>query len=137
MVYSCLSGRPKMWATAMLQQYIGFNTRLTCVHVERVQPTPSTAPPLLCETHPAQTPSMCFPFPTKQTLHQPHRLPLVRPVILSWVKPFLYASGKKVVWLDWLTPMMKQRCERHAIISVVLEASRRFSACVLLHRIKF
>ena len=31
-----------------------FYTRLTCVHVEPAQPTPSTAPPLPCETHPAQ-----------------------------------------------------------------------------------
>ena len=43
--------------------------------------------------------SMCFPVPNKQTLHQPHTLPLVRPVILSWVDSFLYAS-EKVVRLD-------------------------------------
>ena len=34
---------------------------LTCVHVEPAQPTPSTAPPLPCETHPAQRPSIILP----------------------------------------------------------------------------
>ena len=45
-VISGLSGRPKMGATATLQYYIGFYTRLTCVHVEPAQSTPSIAPPL-------------------------------------------------------------------------------------------
>ena len=35
-----------------------FYTRLICVQVEPAQPTPSTAPPLPCETHPAQRPSI-------------------------------------------------------------------------------
>ena len=47
MALSCLSGRLKMWST---------DTRLICVHIEPAQPTPSTAPPLPCETHPAQRP---------------------------------------------------------------------------------
>ena len=34
-----------------LQQYY---TRLTYVHVEHAHQTPSTAPPLPCESHPAQ-----------------------------------------------------------------------------------
>ena len=33
-------------------------TRLICVHVQPAQPTPSTAPPLPCETHSAQRPSI-------------------------------------------------------------------------------
>ena len=35
-----------------------FYTRLTCVHVQPAPPTPSTAPPLSCETRPAQKPSI-------------------------------------------------------------------------------
>ena len=35
-----------------------FYTRLTCVHVQPAQPTPSIAPALPCETHPAQRPSI-------------------------------------------------------------------------------
>ena len=57
-VISCLSRGPKMWATTTLEKYIGFYTRLACVHVEPAQSTPSTAPPLLCETHPAQRSSI-------------------------------------------------------------------------------
>ena len=72
---------------------------------------------LLCPCPPI---SVCFPFPTKQTLYQPHKLPL-RLAILSWVESFLYASVK-VVWLDWLATTVRHGCERHAIISVVLEA---------------
>ena len=41
-------------SSAMLQQYIGLYTRLTCVHVEPAHQTLSTAPPLPCETRPAQ-----------------------------------------------------------------------------------
>ena len=41
-------------SSAMLQEYIGLYTRLTCVHVEPAYQTPSTAPPLPCESHPAQ-----------------------------------------------------------------------------------
>ena len=33
-----------------------FYNGLACVHVEPAQPTPSTAPPLPCQTHPAQRP---------------------------------------------------------------------------------
>ena len=33
-----------------------FYTHLRCVHVHSAQPTPSTASPLPCETHPAQRP---------------------------------------------------------------------------------
>ena len=62
-----------------------------------------------------------FSFPTNQTLHQPHILPFVRPIILSWVESFLYANGK-IVWQTWLAPTVKQRCESHKIISFVLEA---------------
>ena len=40
------------------EQYIGLYTRLTCVHVEPTTLNPSTAPPLPCETHPAQRPSI-------------------------------------------------------------------------------
>ena len=40
------------------EQYICFYSRLTCVHVESAHLTPSTAPPLPCETHPAQRPSV-------------------------------------------------------------------------------
>ena len=59
---SCWSDRPKMWATATLYQYIGLYTRLICVYVEPAQPTPSTAPSLPCETHPAQRPSISYTF---------------------------------------------------------------------------
>ena len=38
--------------------YTGFDNRLACVHVELAHPTPSTAPPLPCEIHPAQRPSI-------------------------------------------------------------------------------
>ena len=38
------------------QSYIGFYTRLTCVHIEPAQSSPSTAPSIPCETHPAQRP---------------------------------------------------------------------------------
>ena len=38
----------------MLYKYIGLYTRLTCVHVEPAHQTHSTAPPLPCESHPAQ-----------------------------------------------------------------------------------
>ena len=31
---------------------------MVCVHVKPAQPSPSTAPPLPCETHPAQRPSI-------------------------------------------------------------------------------
>ena len=44
--------------TEVHQLYIVFNTPLTCVHVEPAQPTPSTAPPLPCDTHPALRPSI-------------------------------------------------------------------------------
>ena len=37
--------------------------------------------------------SLCFPFPIKQILHQPHALPLVRPVILLWFESFLYVRS--------------------------------------------
>ena len=68
---------------------------------------------------------------------KPHTLPLVRHLILSWVESFLYAS-RKVLWLDWLAPTVAQRCERHKMISVILEAFfGRSSACLLLHRMKF
>ena len=40
------------------EYYIGLYTRLTCVHVEPAHLTPSTAPPLPCEAHPAQKPSI-------------------------------------------------------------------------------
>ena len=51
----------KMLASAILYNNISvFYTCLTCVHVEPAQPTPSTAPPLQCETHPAQRPSLSF-----------------------------------------------------------------------------
>ena len=84
----------------------------------------------------SRAPALSF-LPTKQILHQPHTLPLARHVILSWVDSTLYAS-RKVVSLDLLVPTMKQRCERHTIISVVLEVLfRRSSACLFLHRIKF
>ena len=77
-----------------------------------------------------------FSFPN-QILHQPHTLPLVRLAILSWVESFLYASGK-VVWLNWLAPTVKQRCERHKVISFVLEAFFRCpSVCLPLRRMKF
>ena len=41
-------------SSAMLYSYIGLYTRLTCVHVEPAHQTPSTAPPLPWESHPAQ-----------------------------------------------------------------------------------
>ena len=45
-----------------LQKYYNntsvFYTRLTCVHVQSAQPAFSTSPPLPCETHPAQRPSI-------------------------------------------------------------------------------
>ena len=69
-VISCWSDRPKMWATATLQQYIGFYTRLTCVHVEPAQPVPSTAPPLPCETHPAQRSSITVPLSILRSVTQ-------------------------------------------------------------------
>ena len=53
-VISCLPDRPKLWATKTLYYYIGFYTRLTRGHVEPAQLTPSIAPPLPYETHPAQ-----------------------------------------------------------------------------------
>ena len=78
--------------------------------------------------------SVYFPFPIKQILHESHTLSLARYVILLWVESFLYASVK-AVGLDWLQPTVRHGGERHAIISVVLEALfRQFSAC---HRIKF
>ena len=42
---------------------------MTCVHVKLAQPTPSTAPPLLCENHPAQRPSITLLVgnPTEET----------------------------------------------------------------------
>ena len=50
----------RMGTEVQLQYYIVFFCiRLTCVHVEPAQPTLSTAPPPLpCETHPAQRPSI-------------------------------------------------------------------------------
>ena len=47
-----------MMGTEVHQQYTVFYTRLTCIHVEPAPLTPSTASPLLCETHPAQRSSI-------------------------------------------------------------------------------
>ena len=65
-------------------------------------------------------PHQSNPAPTSRTL------PLARHVIPSWVESFLYASVK-AVGLDRLPTTVKHGCERHAVISVVLEVFfRRF-----------
>ena len=53
-VFSSVVCSAKERSSAMLQKYIGLYTRLTCVHVEPAHQTHSTAPPLPCESHPAQ-----------------------------------------------------------------------------------
>ena len=54
--------------------------------------------------------------PTTQTPSREACLPFVGRVL-----PVPKAS-RKDVWLDWLAPTVRHGCERHAIISVVLEA---------------
>ena len=53
--------------------------------------------------------------------------------LLSWVESSPYAS-RKAVRLDWLQPTVRHGCDRHAVISVVPEASSRQSS--VCHRIR-
>ena len=65
----------------MLPRYIIIHRFLhlpvTCVHVKPPQPTPSTAPPLPCETHPAQRPPVGNPTARDLTHYVPSRVSLL------------------------------------------------------------
>ena len=55
-----LSDRPRWGLQQHYNNISAFYTRLACVHVEPAPLTPSTTPPLPCETHPAQRPSLTY-----------------------------------------------------------------------------
>ena len=54
--------------------YQSTSSPVTCVRIKHAQPTPSTAPPLLCDTHPTQRPPVGHPTARDPTHYTSGRL---------------------------------------------------------------